>query len=118
VRWQGISIKPHEQQPVYLDLDEALFHFAQAVGYLRTEIISDRQKPARLEIYTDDGVKTRLNGKQIHAMNVARGIPKQPDTVDIVLNEVVNRLMLKVTDGIFSWPAIVRLRSDEQAVSP
>jgi hypothetical protein len=109
VRWQPMSIKPHEQHPAYLDLDEALFHFDQAVGYLRTEIVSDRQKPARLEIYSDDGIKAWLNGKQIHAMNVARGIPERPDTVDIVLNEGVNHLMLKVTDDILSWGAIVRL---------
>jgi len=110
VPWQPISIKPHEQHPAYLDLDEAFLNFDQAVAYLRTEIASDKQKPARLEIYTDDGVKAWLNGKQIHAMNISRGILEQPDTVDVTLEQGVNDLMLKVTDDIWAWGAIVRLQ--------
>lgn len=113
VPWQPISIKRHEQHPVYLDLDEALFNFDQTVAYLSAEIVSDKQKPARLEIYTDDGVKAWLNGKLIHANNISRGIAEEPDTVDVMLNEGINDLMLKVTDDIWAWGAIVRLRPAE-----
>ena len=109
VRWQPISIESHEQHPAYLDLDEVLFNFDQAVAYLRTEIVSGKQKPVRLEIYTDDGVKAWLNGKQVHANNISRGIQEQPDTVDVTLNEGTNHLMLKVTDDVWAWGAIVRL---------
>ena len=110
VPWHPISIKPHEQHPAYLDLDEALMNFDQTVGYLRTEIVSDRQKPAQLEIYTDDGVKAWLNGKLVHSNNISRGILEEPDTVAVTLKQGTNHLMLKVTDDIFSWGAIVRLQ--------
>ena len=112
VPWQPISIKAHEQHPAYLDLDEALMNFDQAVAYLRTEIVSDAEKPARLEIYSDDGVKAWFNGKLVHSINISRGIQEEPDTVAVTLKEGTNHLMLKVTDDIWAWGAIVRLQPD------
>jgi hypothetical protein len=112
VPWQPISTEPHEQHPAYINLDKSLLHFDQAVAYLRTEIVSDAEKPARLEIYSDDGVKAWLNGKLVHANNINRGIPDKPDTVAIRLKKGSNNLMLKVTDDVWSWGAIVRLRPD------
>ena len=110
VPWQPISIESHEQHPAYVDLNEALYGFDQAVAYLRTEITSDRQKPARLEIYTDDGVKAWLNGKLVHENNISRGIPEEPDKVTVTLKEGTNHLMLKVTNYTSSWGAIVRVQ--------
>jgi len=37
------------------------------------------------------------------------GIPEEPDTVAVTLNKGTNHLMLKVTDDVWSWGAIVRL---------
>jgi hypothetical protein len=85
-------------------------HFDQSVAYLRTEIVSDRQKAARLEIRSDDGVKVWLNGELIHENNVSRGIADGVDTVDVTLDEGVNRLMLKITEDILGWGAVVRMR--------
>ncbi|MEJ2701285.1 MAG: hypothetical protein P8Z79_02475 [Sedimentisphaerales bacterium] len=110
VPWQPILVERHGEHPAYVNLDEALYGFDQAVAYLRTEIASDRQKPARLDIYTDDGVKAWLNGKLIHAVNVSRGILDEPDKVDVTLNEGANDLMLKVTDDVWAWGAIVRVQ--------
>jgi len=85
-------------------------NFDQAVTYLRTEIMSDRQKPAHLEIYTDDGVKAWLNGNLIHENNNSRGIPEEPDTIAVTLKKGTNLLMLKVTEDIWGSGAIVRLQ--------
>ncbi len=112
VPWHPVSIKAYEQHLSYVDLDEALMNFDQAVAYLRTEIISDREKTAQLEIYTDDGVKAWLNGKLVHSNNISRGIQEEPDTVTVTLKKGTNHLMLKVTDDILWWGAIVRLRPD------
>jgi len=112
VPWQPISIEPYEQHPAYVNLNKSLLHFEQAVTYLRTEITSNRQKPAQLEIYTDDGVKAWLNGKLVHASNNSRGIPEKPDTVAVTLKKGPNHLMLKVTEDIWGSGAIVRLRPD------
>jgi len=110
VPWHPVSIKAHEQHPAYVDLDEALMNFDQAVAYLRTEIVSEAEKSTRLEIYSDDGVKAWLNGKLIHSNNISRGIQEEPDTVAVTLKKGTNHLMLKVTDDIWSWGAIVRLQ--------
>ena len=72
--------------------------------------MSDMEKQARLEIYTDDGVKVWLNGKVVHSDNNSHGIPEEPDTVAVTLKEGSNRLMLKVTEDIWGSGAIVRLR--------
>ena len=117
VPWKPISLETHDQHPVYINLDNVLYQFDQAVGYLRTEIVSDRRKVVRLEIYTDDGVKAWLNGKQVHALNVSRGILEQPDVVNVTLNEGINELMLKVTDDVWSWGAIVRVQPAVSAQS-
>ena len=112
VPWHPISIEPYEQHPAYVNLNKSLLHFEQAVTYLRTEIMSDREKQVRLEIYTDDGVKVWLNGKVVHSDNNSHGIPEKPDTVDVTLKEGSNHLMLKVTEDIWGSGAIVRLRPD------
>jgi len=45
----------------------------ERVAYLKTQITSERDQEARLEIGTDDGVKVWLNDKVVHANNVIRG---------------------------------------------
>ena len=110
VPWHPISVGSHEEQPIQIDLDKALYHFDQSAAYLRTKIISERQKPVRLEIYSDDGVKAWLNGELIHENNTDRGLVEPPDKVDVTLNQGANELMLKVTDDIWGWGAIVRLQ--------
>jgi len=110
VPWQPVSLETHDQHPVYINLDRALYHFDHAVAYLRTEIVSDKPEPARLEIYTDDGVKAWFNGELVHTNNIARGIPEEPDTVAVTLQKGNNHLMLKVTDDVWSWGAIIRLQ--------
>ncbi|MFB0551701.1 MAG: hypothetical protein ACETWQ_00170 [Phycisphaerae bacterium] len=110
VRWRPMPIEPLGQHPAYLNLDKVLYGGDQMAAYLRTQIVSDEEKPAHLEIYTDDGVKAWLNGKLVHAINIGRGIPEKPDTVAVTLRKGTNHLMLKVTDDVWSWGAIVRLR--------
>jgi len=113
--WRPMPIEPLGKHPAYLNLDEVLYGGDRMVAYLRTEIVSDAENPARLEIYTDDGVKAWLNGKLVHSINISRGIAEEPDTVAVTLKKGTNQLMLKVTDDIWAWGAIVRLRPVEGA---
>jgi hypothetical protein len=109
VMWLPTTILSDEKHPVLVNIGKSIMQFNDSVAYLRTEITSDTQKPARLEIYTDDGVKAWLNGKLIHENNVGRGIPDKPDVVNVTLKRGVNRLMLKVTEYVMGSQAIVRL---------
>ena len=110
VQWKRMPISALGPHPAYLDLLKELNGGEQRVAYLRTRIESEDQRKARLEIYSDDGVKAWLNGKVVHANNCIRAIPSTPDTVDVTLNKGPNDLMLKVTQNNMPWGAIVLLR--------
>jgi penicillin V acylase-like amidase (Ntn superfamily) len=114
VAWRTIPFK-QSGHPAYLDLHEALNGGDQRVAYLRTQIKCDEDKLACLEMYSDDGVKAWLNRKLIHANNVSRALPVRPDMVDVTLKQGNNHLMLKVTQDVGQWGAIVRLRPVEGA---
>ncbi len=109
VPWRPIETQMREDYPAYVNLDKALYGGDQMVAYLRTTIQSVETRSARLDIYTDDGVKAWLNGKLIHENNVSRGITEPPDAVDVTLKPGANELLLKVTDDLFAWGAVVRL---------
>ena len=109
VQWRPIAVRPLEAHPAYVDLLDA-FGGEQRVAYLRTEIESPEPSTATLEIFSDDGVKAWLNGKRIHANNIARPIPTEPDRVNVSLRKGTNTLMLKVTQNNLPWGAIVRVR--------
>jgi len=112
VQWKPMPIKQSGQHPAYLDLLEVLNGGEQRVAYLRTQIDSPAETQARLEIFSDDGVKAWLNGQLIHANNVMRPIMPEPDVVPVKLKKGANELMLKVTQNNLPWGAIVRLRLD------
>jgi HEAT repeat protein len=112
VQWKPIPIKQSGQHPAYLDLLEVLNGGEQRVAYLKTQIDSPAETQARLEIFSDDGVKTWLNGQIVHANNTMRPIMPEPDVVPVKLKKGANDLMLKVTQNNLPWGAIVRLRLD------
>ncbi len=117
VEWRKMPVSTNGPHPAYCDLLKELNGGEQRVAYLRTQIESDDLKPVTLEIFSDDGVKVWLNGKVIHAHNVARPIGPNPDRVTATLQKGTNRLMLKVTQNNLPWGAIVRVR-EAKVVEP
>lgn len=109
VPWHPIETQMRDAYPAYINLDKALYGGDQMVAYLRTIIQSDKARSASLDIYTDDGVKVWLNGELIHENNVSRGVAEPPDTVQVTLKPGANKLLLKVTDDMFGWGAVVRV---------
>jgi HEAT repeat protein len=113
VEWKPITVRAEGSHPAYVDL-LAAFGGEQRVAYVRTEFEAAVGGAAALEIFSDDGVKAWLNGKLVHANNVARPIMPQPDRVHVTLQNGTNRLMLKVTQNNLPWGAIVRVRRSER----
>lgn len=109
VQWRKMPVSRSDPHPAYLDLLAELGG-NQRVAYLRTRIESADIRPVTLEIFTDDGVKAWLNGRIIHANNVARPILPDPDRVNVTLQKGMNTLMLKVTQNDMAWGAAVRMR--------
>jgi HEAT repeat protein len=87
----------------------------ERVAYLKTQITSERDQAAQLEIGSDDGVKVWLNGKVVDANNVIRPCTPGDDKVKVTLNRGVNWLLLKVTQGGGEWSACCRLRAPDGA---
>jgi len=81
----------------------------QRVAYVRTRVHSEREQPARLELGTDDGVKAWLNGRLVHANNVARPLAVGSDTAEVTLQPGWNTLLLKITQNNLGWEFCARL---------
>jgi hypothetical protein len=105
------------QDSAHLNLKRQLNDYPRQVAYLRTQIPSERDQVLRLDIRSDDAVKAWLNGRLIHANNWMRGIDLGPDAIKVKLKKGANHLMLKVTQDLFGWGAVVQLGSDK-AVCP
>ena len=110
VKWKPMPVSTLGAHPAYLDLLKELNGGEQRVAYLRTKVDSDAERAARLEIFSDDGVKAWLNGKLVHANNCLRPIPADPDAVNVTLKKGSNELMLKITQNNMPWGTIVLLR--------
>lgn len=120
ITWRPISIQVTEldgHDAAHINLKQQLNGDPRQVAYLRTTIQSDRNQSMRLDIRSDDAVKAWLNGELIHANNTMRGIDKGPDALVIDLKKGANELLLKVTQDLFGWGAVVQLGSD-RAVCP
>ncbi len=95
-----------------INLIEAVGNTQNAVAYLQAKVWSPKTQPATLQLGSDDGVKVWLNGKLIHAKNVARGVTPDEDKVGVTLQEGTNELLLKVTNGAGDWGAMARFAGE------
>jgi HEAT repeat protein len=111
VQWLKMPVCLSRERLGYLDLLKQLNGGEQRVAYLRTELESDKERMVVLEVFTDDGVKLWLNGRLVHANNVARPIMPEPDRIQVRLHRGINQLLLKVTQNDQAWAAIVRTRA-------
>ena len=114
VKWQTLPAGTDPAQPWKLDLLKALGG-EQRVAYARTWIYSPGERPARLELGTDDGVKVWLNGHLIHANNASRALQPGSDKIDVTLHQGWNPLLLKVTQNTAGWEFCVRLAGPDGA---
>ncbi len=112
VKWEPIAPGADPKRPWVMDLLKALGG-EQRVAYARTWVHSDQQRPVRLELGTDDGVKVWLNGKVVHAVNTFRGLQPGSDKVEVTLNAGWNPLLLKVTQLNQGWAFCARFRAPD-----
>jgi HEAT repeat protein len=85
----------------------------QCVAYARMSLECPRPQTAVLELGSDDGAKIWLNGKLVHANNVARPIQPGSDKVKIALENGRNDLLLKITQNNQGWEFCVRLLAED-----
>jgi len=106
--WQVMGTATSSGHPYIMMLDKVLGG-NDRVAYLRSNIYSPKQQPARLEMGSDDGLKVWLNGKVVHNLNAGRGCSPGQDKVNITLQKGWNSLLLKVSQGRGGWAACARI---------
>ncbi len=94
--WKPMPAGMDPQRPWVMDLVKTLGG-EECVAYARTWVHSDQDRPVRLELGSDDGIKVWLDDKQVYALNTARALQPGSDKVDLTLHAGWNLLRLKVT---------------------
>lgn len=96
-----------------INITEALGSVQNATAYLHAKIWSPRRRDAKLLLGSDDGVKVWLNDRFVHANNALRGVTTDQDKVPVTLEQGVNELLLKVTNGAGDWGLIARFANQD-----
>lgn len=112
VKWSLIPAATEAERPWVLDLLK-LYGGNSRAAYVKTWIKSDKHQEVVLEIGSDDGIKAWLNGKLVHANNVARAATPGSDKAKVTLDKGWNKLMLKVTQNVGPWEFCARFRNGD-----
>lgn len=109
---QGVAWKPLTAGVGSWDvsLDAALGSQDHVAAFVRTRVWSPAEQDARLELGSDDAVKAWLNGRQVHANYLHRGLQPRQDLVAVKLRSGWNELMLKVVNHSGGWNFCCRVR--------
>ena len=91
-----------------------------AVAYLRTQVWSPDAREVQFELGSDDGVKVWVNGEEVHANNVSRGVTVGEDKFPVKLTPEWNVILLKVVQGAGDWGFALRIagNSNDLRVKP
>jgi HEAT repeat protein len=108
-KWRKMPTGTDTVQPFYLDLLKALNGGEQRVAYLRTKLLWPREGQVRLWIGSDDGNKVWVNGKLVHANNVARPFTADQDSATVTLKKGENTIVMKITQNNLPWGASLRI---------
>ncbi|MBT3501939.1 MAG: FAD-dependent oxidoreductase [Candidatus Marinimicrobia bacterium] len=107
--WQPV---PHDSDPNrywYVDLAKVINPMV-AVVYLETDIWSNKTQTVRLEMGSNDGIKTWLNGQLIHENDASRTVTAGEDVQEVILQKGHNTLLMKIVNKGGGWGACARFR--------
>jgi hexosaminidase len=104
MNWQLVkSTNPLLKFTAYFD------EITNKVAYAFATIYSSQPLPIELSAGSDDGIKIFLNGKVVHEHALARSHEADADQIKARLTQGVNRLLVKVDQGVGDWGFSVRL---------
>jgi HEAT repeat protein len=113
--WRKMPTGMDSNQPWYLDLLKVLNGGEQRVAYLRTKLQWSAERQVKLWIGSDDGNKVWVNGKLVHANNVARAFTPDQDSAAVTFRKGENTIMMKITQNNLPWGASLRI---EEPIPP
>jgi predicted esterase len=104
VRW-----KLHAARGLKVDLASALRPRTRVAAYAFARLVSPTERPVRLLLGSDDGLRVWLNGVLLHEKGVKRRHEADHDLVLAWLKAGVNRLLLKIDQGRGRWAFSARV---------
>ncbi len=110
VEWTTMTEISDKNSPWQVNLTN-IFGGNFCAGYLRTNIWSDLDQTARIELSSNDGIKAWFNGELIHSNDLSRTVGTGDDIVEIYLKKGWNSVMLKIRQLGGSWGASARIRN-------
>jgi len=84
-----------------------------SVAYGFIYLVSEQDADAVLAMGSDDGCLVWLNGKEVHRVNDPRAYNPKADRVKIRLNKGVNRLLVKINQGVGGWEFAAHIDTPE-----
>jgi len=112
-KWRKMPTGTDASQPFYLDILKALNGGEQRVAYLRTKLQWPAEGQVKLWIGSDDGNKVWVNGKLVHANNVARAFTPDQDSATVTLKKGENIIMMKITQNNMPWGASLSIEGSK-----
>jgi len=92
-----------------VDLSWPLGHHNFANAYALAQIEMEEETPVLLAIGDDDRIKVWLNGELVHTDTKGGHMVPDKAFVPVTLREGINRLLLKVQNGITEWQFTLRI---------
>ena len=93
----------------YVDFAKIIKSMVAAI-YMETEFWSDEEQTVRLEMGSNDGIKTWLNGQVVHVHDASRGVTAGEDVKEVTLQKGKNSLLMKIVNEGGGWGGCARLR--------
>lgn len=92
----------------YVPLEELLKPNEQAIAYAFVYVFSPDQRPSKIMLGSDDGVRVWLNDILVHSNPAYRGASPDQDRIDVELKKGWNKLLVKVLQGSGGWGFYLR----------
>ncbi|XAM01400.1 PSD1 and planctomycete cytochrome C domain-containing protein [Phycisphaeraceae bacterium D3-23] len=86
-------------RPMYVDGQAHELQAVTAAFYLARSIFTPVERTLNLSLGSDDGIRVYLNGEEVYANNVQRGVTPDSDQTAITLRPGENTLVLKIING-------------------
>lgn len=107
--WKPAPLMSDPNRYWYVDFAKIIKSMVAAI-YMETEFWSDEEQTVRLEMGSNDGIKTWLNGQVVHVNDASRGVTAGEDVKEVTLQKGKNTLLMKIVNEGGGWGGCARLR--------
>jgi type 1 glutamine amidotransferase len=90
-------------------LDQVLSPTDNKAAYMYAQVASPAAQQVKFKVGSDDAIKVWLNGQQVFANDVERGVEIDSDVFEASLKQGPNDILVEVFNGGGDWGAVLRI---------